>query len=121
MNMMYFTFDQMTGTISTVWAIIAVLVVRTNIIAQVIKQIYKAEGVPAQTVVAVVAIILTIVAMVVTLITLKQFIYWYYWPVSIIAGLIVAYGAMFEYDNLYHEIMQAFKPVETIKEDNKNE
>ncbi|MEA5073110.1 MAG: hypothetical protein VB030_02950 [Eubacterium aggregans] len=104
MNMMYFTFDDMTGAVSTLLAIIAALVVLTNIITQVIKQVYTAEGVPAQIVVAVVAIVLTVVTMVVVLIILKQVVFWYYYPVAIIVGLMVAYGAMFGYDNLYHEI-----------------
>ena len=93
MNMMYFTFDDMTGAVSTLLAIIAALVVLTNIITQVIKQVYKAEGVPAQIVVAVVAIVLTVVTMVVGLIILKQVVFWYYYPVAIIVGLIKLSGA----------------------------
>lgn len=117
MHMVLFDFNQVSTVVSTLLAIIAALVVLTNIITQVIKQVYTAEGVPAQIVVAVVAIALTVVTMVVVLIVLKQVVFWYYYPVAIIVGLMVAYGAMFGYDNLYHEIAKVIG--NTNKEDKK--
>ena len=66
---------------------------------------------------AVVAIILTVVTMIVVLIVLKQVVFWYYYPVAIIVGLMVAYGAMFGYDNLYREIAKVIG--NTNKEDKK--
>lgn len=83
----------------------AVLIALTNIFAEVIKKVIP--KVPAQVVVAISAIILTICAIIGYCIFYSISIQWYYIIAGILGGVVVSYGAMFGYDNLYKQIAEA--------------
>ena len=95
--------------ITTIMAVVFVLVTLTNIISQVIKKMVNRESCPAQVVVFIIAEILSVMAMMITCSIMKWQTFWYYWPLSIIVGVMVCYGAMFGYDNLYKQISTAIK------------
>lgn len=101
------------ATVMQVSAIIAativLLVVLTNVISQVLKKIINREKYPAQAVVFVIAEVLSLLAMGITCSIMKWHIFWYYWPLAIIAGILVCYGAIFGYDNLYKQLSTAIK------------
>ena len=90
-------------------AAVFVLVALTNIISQVIKKIVNRENCPAQVVVFIIAEVLTILTMVIICTVMHLHIYWYYWPATLILGILVCYGAMFGYDNLYKQLSTAIK------------
>lgn len=90
-------------------AAVFLLVALTNIISQVIKKIVNRENCPAQVVVLIIAEILTILTMVIICTVMHLHIYWYYWPVTLILGILVCYGAIFGYDNLYKQLSTAIK------------
>lgn len=90
-------------------AAVFLLVALTNIISQVIKKIVNRENCPAQVVVLLIAEVLTILTMVIICTVMHFHIYWYYWPVTLILGILVCYGAIFGYDNLYKQLSTAIK------------
>lgn len=90
-------------------AVIFVLIALTNIISQVIKKIVNRENCPAQVVVFLIAEVLTILAMVIACSILHAHIFWYFWPLAFLAGILVCYGAIFGYDNLYKQLSTAIK------------
>ena len=101
--------------VTTIMAVVFVLVTLTNIISQVIKKMVNRENCPAQVVVFIIAEILSVMAMMITCSIMKWQIFWYYWPLAIIMGVMVCYGAMFGYDNLYKQISTAIKAlIETL-------
>ncbi len=90
-------------------AVVLLLIALTNVITQVIKKIVNRENCPAQVVVFIIAEILTILTMVIACAIMHWNIYWYYWPLTIIVGILVCYGAIFGYDNLYKQLSTALK------------
>lgn len=110
------SFNIISENISLVTAMFATLIVITNIITQVIKNTFKMEGIPAQVTVLCVSVILTIFTMILFMLLLGQVIFWYYYPTAVIAGFLVAYGAMYGYDNLYSELARVFKKEDKINE-----
>ena len=77
-------------------AAVLVLIALTNVFAQVVKKLINREKYPAQVVVFVtMAIMCSILAVQ---------ILWYYWVLAFVAGVLVTYGAIFGYDNLYSQI-----------------
>jgi len=90
-------------------AAIFVLVLLTNIITQVIKNIINKENCPPQAVVFIIAEILTFLAVAIVCAVMGMQILWYFWVLAFIVGIMVAYGAMFGYDNLYKQIFTALK------------
>ena len=90
--------------------IVAVLVVFTNIVAEVLKNCFN--KLPAQVTVTIIGILLTIFAIIVYCIMSEVPIQWYYIVGGLIGGVCVSYAAMFGYDNLYNKIMEAFKKQE---------
>jgi len=88
-------------------AAIMALIVLTNIFTQVIKKIVNKEEAPAQAVVFVIAEILTFIAVAILCTIFGLHIFWYYWILAFIMGVLVAYGAMFGYDNLYKQLATA--------------
>ena len=87
--------------------LVAVLIAGTNIIAEVLKNVFP--SVPAQVVVAVIAVVLTVLVVVFYGTWQGVNLLWYHYVGGIVGGLLVAYGAMFGYDNLYEQIMKAFR------------
>ena len=81
-----------------------VLIALTNIFSQVLKKIVNREEFPAQAIVFGIAEILTILAMVIACAILHIQILWYFWILAIVVGVLVTYGAIFGYDNLYSQI-----------------
>lgn len=91
-------------------ALLGVLVALVNIITQVVKK-FTYDKVPTRVIAVVVAVLLT-VAIVVALCQIYVIpIEWYYIGAAVVIGFIVAYGAMFGYDNLYKELWSALKKV----------
>ena len=90
-------------------AAIFVLVLLTNIITQVFKNVINKENCPPQAVVFVIAEILTFLAVAIICTVLGMQVLWYYWVLAFIIGILVSYGAMFGYDNLYKQIFVAMK------------
>lgn len=90
--------------ISILLVVVAILVAATNVITQVLKGFVTGEK-PRRLLTIGVAIVLTYFAMLIyTLICpLTQ---WYIWfPGGVIAGIIIAYGAMYGYDTLYAQLL----------------
>ncbi len=85
-------------------AAVMVLIALTNIFSQVLKKIVNREEFPAQAIVFGIAEILTILAMVIVCAILHIQILWYFWILAIVVGVLVTYGAIFGYDNLYSQI-----------------
>lgn len=98
----------MIETISYFSAALAVLVILANIITQVVKG-FTYDKIPTRIVAVIVAMVLSIIAMVVWCLIHSVGIVWYYIAGAIIISFIVAYCAMYGYDNLYGEFVQAFK------------
>ena len=85
-------------------AAVMVLIALTNIFSQVLKKIVNREEFPAQAIVFGIAEILTILAMVIVCAILHIQILWYFWILAIVVGVLVTYGAIFGYANLYSQI-----------------
>jgi len=93
------------GKLSILLTVLAVLIALTNIFGEVIKKVVP--KLPAQVVVAISAIILTVCAIIGYCIYYSVPFEWYYAVAGILGGVVVSYGAMFGYDNLYKQIAEA--------------
>lgn len=78
---------------------IGALVALTNIFVQVLKQLIG-EVLPGSLVAFVVAIVLTLLAFFAWASYTQTAVQWYYIPGAVIAGVLVAYAAMFGFDKL---------------------
>ena len=92
-------------------AVLMCLIALTNVFTQVIKKIINRDNCPAQVVVFIIAEILTILAMVIICSIFSVQILWYFWILAVITGVLVCYGAIFGYDNLYQQIGTAAKAI----------
>ena len=81
---------------SIVMFFMAVLVIATNIIVELIKGLFP--KVPTNFVVVIVALVVTVLAMLVLCSVLKITIMWYYAVGAVVLGLFVGYAAMFGFD-----------------------
>lgn len=88
---------------------VVVLIALTNILTQLIKKLINREKFPVQVLTLIIAEILTIVCLVALCQILALPIFWYYIVLAFIVGAVVAYAAIFGYDNLYSELMAALK------------
>ena len=93
--------------VSTLIAIIGVLVALTNIIVEVIKKLTW-DKVPTNIVATLVAEALTIVAFFAWTSINSITVVWYYVVAAVVVGMLVAYAAMFGFDKL-KEILQGLK------------
>lgn len=84
--------------IALLMTVIGVLVALTNIFVQVLKQLIG--ELPTSLVAFVVAIVLTLLAFFAWASYTQTAIEWYYIPAAVIAGVLVAYAAMFGFDKL---------------------
>lgn len=93
---------------SMILSIIGVLVVLTNLIVQVVKKATW-DKIPTNLLVVIVAMVLTLVAF----FGYCQFkaisIVWYMVFAAVVAGMLVAYAAMFGFDKLRQAFEQAVK------------
>lgn len=96
--------------IATIFAAaVVILIALTNIFTQVIKKIINRDNCPAQVLAFVIAEVLTLLTMVILCTIFGVQILWYFWILAFILGVLVCYGAIFGYDNLYNEIGVAIK------------
>lgn len=82
----------------------AVLVVVVNILTQIFKSFLNKTKIPTRVFVLFVSVILTVVTFVAVCQIYAIPLVWYMIVASIVAGFVVAYCAMFGYDNLYGEL-----------------
>lgn len=93
--------------VSTLIAIIGVLVALTNIIVEVIKKLTW-DKVPTNVIATLVAEVLTLVAFFAWTSINSITVVWYYVVAAVVVGILVAYAAMFGFDKL-KEILQGLK------------
>lgn len=93
--------------VSTLIAIIGVLVALTNIVVEVIKKITW-DKVPTNIVATLVAEALTLVAFFAWTSINNIAVLWYYIVAAVVVGILVAYAAMFGFDKL-QEVLQGLK------------
>lgn len=102
-------YEMMINYASVLMAVMAVLVFMTNIIVEVIKNIFP--KLPTNILALIVAMIVTSMTVAVVLTYLKIAFVWYYVPVALILGIFVAYTAMFGFD----KFKEAFEKVKAYK------
>lgn len=85
-------------------AAVMVLIALTNVFTQVIKKIINRDNMPAQALAFVIAEALTFLAVAIICAILHIHALWYFWVLAFIVGVIVTYGAIFGYDNLYSQL-----------------
>ena len=102
-----------TGVVAVLFA---ALVVTVNIITQIFKSFLSKSEIPTRVFVLVVSLILTVVTFVAVCQIYSIKMVWYLAVASVVAGFIVAYCAMFGYDNLYGELAKLVKKLLDIKE-----
>lgn len=95
--------------------ILAILVILTNIIVQVIKDFSGLKDKPTKVVTTVIAIMLCVLGTIAYCEIFSIALAWYIIVASIILGFIVAYGAMFGFDNLYGDLLDKIKELLTHK------
>ena len=96
----------LTGTFAVVFAALVVLV---NIITQIFKSFLSKSEIPTRVFVLIVSLILTVATFVAACQIYSIEIVWYLIVASVVAGFVVAYCAMFGYDNLYGELAKLVK------------
>lgn len=81
---------------SILMAIMAVLVFVTNIIVEVVKNLFP--KVPTNIVAVIVALIVTVLALLILCAVLEITVMWYYAVGAVVLGIFVGYAAMFGFD-----------------------
>ena len=84
--------------------VFAVLVAVVNILTQIFKSFLAKKEIPTRVFVVIASIVLTVVTFVAACQICTIQILWYMIFASVVVGFIVAYCAMFGYDNLYGEL-----------------
>ena len=97
-------YESVMWVLTVVVAAVLVLIALTNVFTQVVKKLINREKYPAQVVVFVIAEALTYLTMAIMCSILAVQILRYYWVLAFIVGVLVTYGAIFGYDNLYSQI-----------------
>ena len=103
----------MTTTVTTLIAIIGVLVGLVNIITQVIKKITW-DKIPSSLLAFIVSELLTVVAFFAYMAYFNYPILWYYIVAAVIVGFMVTFAAMFGFDKL-KEIMVNWENIKGLK------
>ena len=88
---------------------LAALVFVTNIVVEVLKNIFP--KLPTNILAVIVALIVTALAVAVLLVHLQIQFVWYYIPMTLILGIFVAYAAMFGFD----KFKEAFEKLKAYK------
>ena len=91
------------GVFATLFAILVVVV---NILTQIFKSFASKSEIPTRVFVLIVSIALTVVVFVAACQIYSIQIMWYMIVGAVVTGFVVAYCAMFGYDNLYGELKQ---------------
>ncbi|MDD2952505.1 MAG: hypothetical protein PHC95_04990 [Parabacteroides sp.] len=118
------TYDKIIFYLAILLAGVTVLIGLTNIITQLVKKIINREEFPAQAIVFLIAEVLTFLTVIIGCTIAGITMYWYFYVVTFILGALVAYGAIFGYDNLYTQLLTAVKNLINVifkKEDSKND
>lgn len=94
---------------SILMAIMAVLVFVTNIIVEVVKNLFP--KVPTNIVAVIVALIVTVLALLILCAVLEITVMWYYAVGAVVLGTFVGYAAMFGFDKFKEalEKLRAYK------------
>ncbi|MEG1543064.1 MAG: hypothetical protein RR382_00875 [Tannerellaceae bacterium] len=103
----------MATAVTTLIAIIAVLVGLVNIITQVIKKITW-DKIPSSLLAFIVSELLTVVAFFAYMAYFQYAIVWYYVVAAVIVGFMVTFAAMFGFDKL-KEIMVNWENIKGLK------
>jgi len=91
------------GIFATVFAILVCVV---NILTQIFKSLLSKTEIPTRIFVLLISIILTVVTFIAVCQIYAIPLVWYTVVASVVMGFIVAYCAMFGYDNLYGEFKE---------------
>jgi hypothetical protein len=109
-----------TGVFAVVFAVLVILV---NIITQIFKSFLNKSEIPTRIFVLVVSIILTVTAFFAVCEVYSIEVIWYMIAAAVVCGFVVAYCAMFGYDNLYGELTGLLKKLFSMEKggtDNEN-
>lgn len=87
----------------------AVLVIVVNILTQIFKSFASKSELPTRVFVLFVSIVLTVATFIAVCQIYSIKLVWYLVVAAIVTGFIVAYCAMFGYDNLYGELKELIK------------
>ena len=90
--------------LSVLFIIFGVLVILTNIITQLLKQIVNREKFPAQVLCLVISEVLSIASVIAYCQIYNVVITWYMIFGTVVIGLVVCYCSIFGYDNLFQEL-----------------
>lgn len=105
------TYEIVLLLLTVAFASVFLLIILTNLLAQLLKKVVNRNEFPAQAIVFIIAEVLTFLAVIIALQIAGIPALWYYWVLTFIAGCLVAYGAIFGYDNLYSQLYTAIKSV----------
>lgn len=106
----------MIKNLSLISALFAILVILTNIITQVLKSVTY-DKVPTRVVALIIAVALSVIGTVVYCQVMVIAVSWCYVAGAVVIGFVAAYAAMFGYDNLYNELVEAVKKLLGIAEE----
>lgn len=101
------------GVFATLFAILVIVV---NILTQIFKSFMSKSEIPTRVFVLFVSIVLTVATFFAVCQIYTIPIVWYLVVAAIVVGFVVAYCAMFGYDNLYGELKELIKKLFGIKE-----
>ena len=102
-------YEQIIHYASILMAILAGLVFVTNIIVEVVKNLFP--KLPTNILAVVVALIVTVLALFIASAVLEITVMWYYAVGAVVMGLFVAYAAMFGFD----KFKEAFEKLKSWK------
>lgn len=94
------------GVFATLFAILVIVV---NILTQIFKSFMSKSEIPTRVFVLFVSIILTVATFLAVCQIYSITIVWYLVVAAIVVGFVVAYCAMFGYDNLYGELKELIR------------
>lgn len=94
------------GVFATLFAILVVVV---NILTQIFKSFASKSEIPTRVFVLIVSIALTLAVFIAACQIYSIEIVWYLIVGAIVVGFVVAYCAMFGYDNLYGELKELLR------------
>ena len=87
----------------------AVLVIVVNVLTQIFKSFASKSELPTRVFVVLISIVLTVATFLAACQIYSITIVWYLIVAAIVTGFVVAYCAMFGYDNLYGELKELIK------------
>jgi len=94
----------------------AILVVVVNILTQIFKSFLAKSEIPTRVFVLIVSVILTVATFFAFCQIYAIQVVWYLVVAAVVVGFVVAYCAMFGYDNLYGELKDLMAKLFSTKE-----